>query len=398
MRCAFRPNILAAMTTTLPRTSSRSSSGSSRPSTRRSTPPGSRSPGRSPPTTGPGTARSTSRPASATRRRPTTPRRNPRVSLLFSDPTGSGIEEPLAVLVQGTARGRRPRPRREPRALLPREPREAARHQGACIRRSRSARMFDWYFMRIYVYVRPERVYVWPEGDFSARAAAVRRRTRGGPLRPFGGAGGRAAGAGGRPGRSGTTRMRELGRRHRHAVLSIVGPDGFPMSARARRSSPTEAPAASGSASSPVAAAAPGKACLTAHEHDPDFEWQVNFQVRGDLVRDDAGWSLVPHRLVGGFELPPRASSKRLPRATARKMRRFRKIAKRELARRRRGTAGAPATRRYSREEHAEQLLLLRRAEVPVDVLDLGVLVQAVAGQLAPDARTACSRRTARRS
>src|SRR3954453_21578943 len=29
--------------------------------------------------------------------------RNPHVSLLFSDPTGSGIEEPCAVLVQGPA-------------------------------------------------------------------------------------------------------------------------------------------------------------------------------------------------------------------------------------------------------------------------------------------------------
>src|SRR5690349_19661840 len=38
-------------------------------------------------------------------------------------------------------------------------------------------------------------------------------------------------------------------------------------------------------------------------------------------------------------------------------------------------------------EDHAEHLLLLRRAEVPVDVLHLGVLVQAVTGQLPPDAR-----------
>src|SRR5436190_24130634 len=30
-------------------------------------------------------------------------RNNPRVSLLFSDPTGSGIERPPAVLVQGSA-------------------------------------------------------------------------------------------------------------------------------------------------------------------------------------------------------------------------------------------------------------------------------------------------------
>ena len=28
--------------------------------------------------------------------------------------------------------------------------------------------MFDWYYTRIYVYVRPERVFVWSDGDFSA--------------------------------------------------------------------------------------------------------------------------------------------------------------------------------------------------------------------------------------
>src|ERR1051325_371944 len=31
-------------------------------------------------------------------------RRNPRVALLFSDPTGSNVERPPAVLVQGTAK------------------------------------------------------------------------------------------------------------------------------------------------------------------------------------------------------------------------------------------------------------------------------------------------------
>ena len=49
----------------------------------------------------------------------------------------------------------------------------------------------------------------------------------------------------------------------------------------------------------------PGLACLTAHDHSPDFKWQRNFQVRGDLVEEDGGWVLVPHRLVGGLELPP---------------------------------------------------------------------------------------------
>lgn len=76
----------------------------------------------------------------------------------------------------------------------------------------------------------------------------------------------------------------------------------------------------------------PGRACLTAHVHAEQFSWQQNFQVRGDLVRADDGWALVPCRLVGGFERPRSRVS--LLRANAAKMRWFRRTARRELARR----------------------------------------------------------------
>jgi hypothetical protein len=45
------------------------------------------------------------------------------------------------------------------------------------------------------------------------------------------------------------------------------------------------------------------------------------------------GWALIPHRLVGGFELPPGSSFARY-RLNAHKVMRFRRIAKRELAKR----------------------------------------------------------------
>jgi hypothetical protein len=76
----------------------------------------------------------------------------------------------------------------------------------------------------------------------------------------------------------------------------------------------------------------PGLACLTAHEHAEQFSWQQNFQVRGDLALTDAGWAVVPQRVVGGFELP--RSRLALLRGNVSKVRRFRRIAKRELARR----------------------------------------------------------------
>ena len=41
--------------------------------------------------------------------------------------------------------------------------------------------------------------------------------------------------------------------------------------------------------------------------------------MRGDLVEEDGGWALVPHRLIGGLELPP-VSKPKLYAQNARKM------------------------------------------------------------------------------
>lgn len=127
-------------------------------------------------------------------------------------------------------------------------------------------------------------------------------------------------------------RLRELGTIHPTAVLSIISPDGFPFSVRV--------PVAVDPADRWIRIEGdltgvplqPGLACLTAHEHAADFTWQRNFQVRGDLVMMESGWVLQPHRLVGGFELPKSRAA--VLRANAAKARRFRRIAKRELARR----------------------------------------------------------------
>jgi hypothetical protein len=191
--------------------------------------------------------------------------------------------------------------------------------------------MFNWYFTRIYVYVRPERVFIWQNGDFTrepelfgSHMEEVRSHHSAEPEidRP-GPAGGRIAW---------DERLEELGRRHRTAVISIVGPDGFPVSCRLEIEPDRAARRIRLGRLPEWLPAQAVKACLCAHEHDPEFRWQANFQVRGDLVADDGGWSLVPHRLVGGFELPKGKLA--AYRANFRKMLRFRKIARRELARR----------------------------------------------------------------
>ena len=258
-------------------------------------------------------------------------RGNPLVSLLFSDPTGSGLTDPPMVLVQGSAEvddrdlsANRDRYARESVLKLPAVKKllPPSWLRGA----------FDWYFTRIYIHVRPERVYVWRRGEVSSEPelyGAHMEEVRSGhseePERFH------AAPAGGAS--SWHPRLRDLGSRHPTAVLSIVSPDGFPFSVRvpvaldpAERwvrieGEPVGIPLQS------------GLACLTAHEHAPDFTWQQNFQVRGDLVRTGEGWALVPRRLVGGFELPQ--SRVATLRANLAKARRFRRIAKRELTMRR---------------------------------------------------------------
>jgi Pyridoxamine 5'-phosphate oxidase len=245
---------------------------------------------------------------------------NPKVALLFSDPTGSGIEGAPQVLVQGTAdvdhrdlEANRVRYTRESleklpgsKELLPPEPLQ---------------RLFSFYFTRLYVHVRPERVYVWAGGDctrepelFDAHMEEVRSGHDEEPA-------GEHAGTSGRP-PVWDARMDELGQQYPEAVLSLVAPDGFPFSVRVPISLDRAARRvriAAGVLGVPVQ---PGRACLAAHDHAPDFSWQRNFQVRGDLVEEDGGWALVPHRLIGGLELPP-VSKPRLYAQNAGKMMRM---------------------------------------------------------------------------
>jgi Pyridoxamine 5'-phosphate oxidase len=258
-------------------------------------------------------------------------RANPKVSLLFSDPTGSGLDDAPQVLVQGMADvddrdldANRERYRREILEKLP------------ATRRDMPPKIFerllDWYYTRIYVHVRPERVYVWSDGDVSrepqlydAHLEEVRSGHDEEPDAPHAGTEGGSI--------AWDERLDELGTRYPEAVVSLVAPDGFPFAVRvpiavdrsARRLRLGGAPVG--------VPWQPGLACVTAHDHSADFRWQRNFQVRGDLVEEDGAWAVIPHKLIGGFELPPGTLVERV-RLNLRKMRRYRKVAKRELAER----------------------------------------------------------------
>ncbi|MDX1612756.1 MAG: pyridoxamine 5'-phosphate oxidase family protein [Candidatus Promineifilaceae bacterium] len=109
-------------------------------------------------------------------------RRDPRASLLFSDPTGSGLGDPPIVLVQGTASA--------PEAIIAsakdaeplvwevmgRQARRWIRRQPSTARYLSNRLMrylMDWYFMRMAIIIKPERIIWWSAGDCSTRPETI---------------------------------------------------------------------------------------------------------------------------------------------------------------------------------------------------------------------------------
>lgn len=94
-------------------------------------------------------------------------RRNPRVSLLFSEPAASGLDSPPAVLVQGdgqvaqeitTLDGIEDLWEKIYRFQPPAKDASAT---------PLSRYLMDWYYMRLKITIMPCRILWWPNGDFS---------------------------------------------------------------------------------------------------------------------------------------------------------------------------------------------------------------------------------------
>ena len=99
-------------------------------------------------------------------------RRNPKVCLLYSEPMGSGVSRPGAVLIQGDATA-------EDTVVtdMTATPVLAALNQTVMARQPSSKLMSSWigrrlffpYYMRILIYVTPRRALYWPTRDFTQR-------------------------------------------------------------------------------------------------------------------------------------------------------------------------------------------------------------------------------------
>lgn len=98
-------------------------------------------------------------------------RRNPKVGMLFSEPTGSGITEPGAVLIQGdaTAEDRIVSDPASDPELAALAQTLFARQPAGALWSTRVGRRLWWsYYMRILIYVTPRRALFWPTRDFTA--------------------------------------------------------------------------------------------------------------------------------------------------------------------------------------------------------------------------------------
>jgi hypothetical protein len=105
-------------------------------------------------------------------------RRNPKVSMLFSNPTASGLANPPAVLVQGDASAldeivtsvNAMEGLREYwlESIFRRQPPSEMISANPLMRN-----IMDWYYMRIVITIVPRAVFWWPNRDFTQPARKV---------------------------------------------------------------------------------------------------------------------------------------------------------------------------------------------------------------------------------
>ncbi|MFD9128414.1 pyridoxamine 5'-phosphate oxidase family protein [Kitasatospora sp. NPDC059571] len=203
-------------------------------------------------------------------------RRDPRVALLFSDPTGSGRPDADQVLITGTADC--------PDEIMA-GPDGAEEYWRTLFRRQPHSRGYvgapgrwfmDWYYLRLLITVTPTQVRVRPPlSDLLAPG-------RSGTDVPAPADGGAPIGA-------------DLVGRFPTAVLAACDPTGAPLLARTRVAA-TEG----GFAMDPVAdlRVAPGPAGLLVHRHDDRLSGMHNALVRGELRSEGERWLLAPGRVV----------------------------------------------------------------------------------------------------
>ncbi len=228
-------------------------------------------------------------------------RREPRVSLLFSDPVGTGLRDMPHVLVEGLATVRdadlQAGADRYARVALTKYPAAYKTAPAFMLRRQ------HWYFTRAWILVTPLRILWWPGGDTNRPPSAWQApegtgappsdpspRGKGpGPWQPSPGDWHDAA----------EDAIRNLGK----PVLTTVGANGWPLPFRTSQVS-LENEGFSLEIGQGTLEKPSGPACLTFHVHAEVFTGQRNVAFMGEAQPREGSVFFKVHRLLPDFSLP----------------------------------------------------------------------------------------------
>lgn len=222
-------------------------------------------------------------------------RKNPKVSLLYSYPVGSGLENPPMVLVYGHAAVR-------DKNLQANTDRYVAYTYKLLGMPPFVLRRLKFYFSRIWVEVTPVKILWWPNRDLDAEpqrwdAPSGVERPQSDPA-PTGGSLGRWKEAPEDWREGAAYAVQELG----IPVLTVVDGDGYPVSMRVKNAQLVgdgfQLEIGKG-----FPAGAVGKGCLTFHTHPEVFTGQENMIFVGEMGGDKL---FRVERRLGDFSLPPK--------------------------------------------------------------------------------------------
>jgi hypothetical protein len=226
-------------------------------------------------------------------------RSNPKVSLSFSFPRGSGLVDPPTLLVEGLATvhdaDMHATSAEYLRASMERFPDYFRKIPVSQWRR------MDWYWTRIWIDVTPIRVRWWPKGDLRVEPLCwTSPPTEIDPSDPA--PAGASSGSWARAGGDWRDRAGGALARLGAPVVTTIGPDGWPLPWRA-----TEAreDAAGFTLDAPAGISpTPGPAFLTMHQHRDVFDGQENLGLAGDLEPAGDAWLFRAQRALADFGLP----------------------------------------------------------------------------------------------
>jgi hypothetical protein len=222
-------------------------------------------------------------------------RRNPKVTLLYSDPVGSGLPNPPIVLVYGHAAVRDAN-------LQTNTDRYVAYTYKLLGMPPFILRRLKFYFARIWIEVTPLKILWWPNSDLDAApqrwdAPAGLALPRSDPA-PAGKSLGSWQEAPQDWREGAAYAVQNLG----IPILTVVDADGYPISMRVK-SAQLVTDGFQLEIGRGIPTSATGKACLVFHTHPEVFTGQENMIFVGEMQQENR---FKVERRLGDFSLPPK--------------------------------------------------------------------------------------------